>query len=1031
MYTRWGFYLRNSVLNLKNSILLILGIGLAVSMISGMSYYYDSFENEIFTIEFPHIDDIAFQFNPENEHSGINFSNNFDQKYQSTANSIQTSDLQIESTHKYAYLSSNYGNTFSLFSSVCTLCIFNTDVFTSPRFQDYIELVEGTYPINENEIVMDYATTKIMNYSIGSPVNLPLLLDLDGPPLIYNITNLILSGTYTSAKINDRNFSFDEFHHQIGYSIEELPYINLDTYMGVGLVFSYSNFSIDSHPFQLIYQKIYDDLVSSYQYFPITVQSGVAIFSDRLNLHLNRIISTAKNVEEECLKIQIQSGVDIEYNNYFSEKLLSGIEYYNSLRYTLLLLNIPIFTAAIILATYGLNLSIQQREEQILLMKSRGMPRSMIKNAFLVEMTMMSCFIFVLGFLGGIGSFYGFNSWFKNLHVFGIEVFGNQDLSFVMTFKSIGISFGAVLLLMAFSSLSSLKKIGKIATNSNVLSSISRQQDKNSLNEEQIFGLMGFTTNLTRRQGKKQKKKRNPEPKAKKWSIVLILVGGIPILFYLVVLLSNMFDTFYFLSGIVSNSIDVFIPLVFPLCGLSLCIGVIRLLTTERKKWFARIVSKISSIFLKKQGYLVGVNLTQKKGIFLLMFILCGFSGILIQNNIYINSNYQYHEIEQNLHIGTDFNGLFQTGGFIENNSMLEELKTNFLSLNKSGDSIVDDMQFVLKDSLSPLEAVIHYVNFSQYRDMIFQEGKTIPVSGLETNIEILLQNKNVSVYAVGVANGKFLSYHDLKVGDFYTFTHEYNNFSMSIDDEFTTQITCKIMAQIDILPGINPGVLELNNSESPNGGYLTLDISCLDMHPSLRHSSEIIQLVNLNKTLQVSAQDVELSFKTLLSNFTSYEAYSFYQDFSGVSYSAFDQGSGYYGIIYVGLLIIGIFLSIGIAIFLNSIIHQDTYTIGILLSRGFGRRNISKYVLCQWLIIILFPVLISIFIGGLSAIIFAKLQQFIILRSISLFSVPIYLNIRELGLVFSSVIIFTLLISVLPFIFGFKKEISNYLHKF
>jgi hypothetical protein len=360
-------------------------------------------------------------------------------------------------------------------------------------------------------------------------------------------------------------------------------------------------------------------------------------------------------------------------------------------------------------------------------------------------------------------------------------------------------------------------------------------------------------------------------------------------------------------------------------------------------------------------------------------------------------------------------------------------MEGSFFTLNSTtGEKIVTDSTLVRRDKMAPTEAIIDYVNFSQYFDMLFQEDYFIPVSNLQSSIESLIDQLNDTTYALGFADEDFLYYHDLQVGDLYTFTHEYNNFSKwGPDSRFSTEIICKIVDQIDIIPGIDPGVMEIDGYSPEIAGHLTIDSSCLDMHPSLSHGYEIIQLLNYNTSLQISQAELESKFNNALEGYSRYQAFAFHDTNARVSYSAFNDGSGYYGIIYMDLLVIGVFFSIGIALFLNTTIQQDRYIHGILLSKGFGRKGIIKYALSQWFVVVVIPLIVSIIFGGLSAIIFAKILQYMTLRSTSLFSVPVYANFWELGLIFSGILTISFLVNILPFMLRSKKEISHYLHKF
>lgn len=1040
MHTRWGFYFRNSISSLKKSIWIILGLSLAISMIAGISFYYDAFENDFIDLDYWHMDDVSFQFSAIlNPADAINFSEPFNQHFDSISDAIEVSDLSVESYHKYGYLTGDESYFKVHFTEYvpCTLTLFDSDLYSSTRFNNNIELVEGDYPDTSNEVLVDYVTAHKSNYSVGSIINLTFRIELGYEHnVFYTLDNIEISGLYALNELNDDlEFQFDEIEDSFDYTMEDLPISSFDELNDAGLIFGFSNFTSDDHPFQYLYDKIYTEQSPTIEKIPIIIRSGTTMFLDRSDLRLNRANSIAEEVVAECSRIRIRSDADLEVMNYFSERILSLDDDYNFVRYFLLFLNIPIFIGAILFASFGIKLISDRQKEEYLLMRSRGMPKSMILKSYIIDMFMLGVVSSALGIMGGLGTFYGYRIWLQNLEIIfaSLDPFSSRKLPFIWSLKSIGIIIGVSAFTVLLSSISGFKDIKRIGV-SEVLGEFSEQQATLELNEEHIFGLDGVTTAFSSSKRKKPQKVKKMPDKTKKWSILLILIGIIPILFYIFIIVGSYWDSLSYWATIMSNRVELFFPVIFPICGLCLCIGVIRLLTLERRRWFAKIISKISSVFLKRNGYILGVNLSQKKRMYMIMFLVCGFCGILIQSNVYINSKYEYDRMYQNLHIGADCSGYFRTEGVIMNNSILQQIEDTFYSLNTStGENIVLSSTYIRRDKMAPTEAIIDYVNFSLYYDMLFQDGHVLPETNLQLSIESLIDQLNKSSYVLGFADEDFLYYHDLDVGDLYTFSHEYNNFSESFppDRRLSMEFTCKIVDQMDIIPGIDPGVMEIDGDTSEIAGHLTIDSSCLDMHPSLLHGGEIFQLIDYNESLQISQTELESQFKNLLVDYSHYQAFAFYEDYSDVSYTAFSSGSGYYGIVYMDLLVIGVFFSIAIALFLSTAIQKDRYIHGILLSRGFGRKRVIKYALSQWFVVIMIPLIVSIIIGGLSAIIFAKILQFMTLRSISLFSVPINVNFWELGIIFSGILGISFLISILPFILRSKKEISHFLHKF
>ena len=106
MFNRIIFYFRQASSNLKRSILIILSISIAISMVAGALYYSNSFEETSLTNGFSNVTDISVY----SYSSAIDFSSNLVNSYSKITDAVNQSGLDIVSSFEYGFLdkSSNY-----------------------------------------------------------------------------------------------------------------------------------------------------------------------------------------------------------------------------------------------------------------------------------------------------------------------------------------------------------------------------------------------------------------------------------------------------------------------------------------------------------------------------------------------------------------------------------------------------------------------------------------------------------------------------------------------------------------------------------------------------------------------------------------------------------------------------------------------------------------------------------------------------------------------------------------------------------
>ncbi|MHA1765486.1 MAG: hypothetical protein ACTSVK_04425, partial [Promethearchaeota archaeon] len=181
MGNRLSFYFSQGTKNLKKSVLIIFGLSLAISMVSGISLYIDSYQKYFVNQSFDQILDFNVIYHPLVESENI--SDFLPENDQSIISTIQNSkNLEIESYFRYFYLYTsdfcfyrNYsalnGHSFNNYDIVegnfVNLGLFDANYYTSKRFQSYFSIINGTYPKSNNEIMIPIDLAYKMNLTLG------------------------------------------------------------------------------------------------------------------------------------------------------------------------------------------------------------------------------------------------------------------------------------------------------------------------------------------------------------------------------------------------------------------------------------------------------------------------------------------------------------------------------------------------------------------------------------------------------------------------------------------------------------------------------------------------------------------------------------------------------------------------------------------------------------------------------------------------------------------------------------------------
>ncbi len=1102
MVNNLGFYTRQALSNVKRSVFIILGLSIGISMFAGVLFYFDSYEAEALKNSFTRMDDFYLQIT----YDEINFSTSHISVNGGILDAINSSKLDLENkTECFTMISSrDYGgvNIFRNFSnnpelldlglesfdtSLLKFALFGDDFYSSARFDDYINVIAGDFPQNQNEIFIESNFARNFNLSVGMVTNLTLRVPLSVPVRIYendkisenelvylydySIDEMIISGIYEPVL---SNFNFDRLDlYEQSYNYDEYGnYIVSDEFESP-VIFSWFNFSNpeNNHPIQLFLQKYLNSPET--QSYSINLRSGMMLFYNRHGINLDNINSFIRVVSEQTqiLRRTLPKGVNERYS--FSESLSRILSYTAYLRFGVQIINVPILIFTLIIGAFSTKINIKNRVEEFLLLRSKGTPKKVITFQILTEDIFNGIISSTVGAL--IGGFIMFNLvgiWLSPLFG-GFTTQSGIQLSFLLKWTTIGEILVLGIILTILSSITSIRYISnmKIADllktidqgemevpydettlygkNSDQMTSSQREDSELNIQaHKKAIQTDGFTRLKNELDGnRKRKKKRRAREniyedafethrkKIRKWSYLFILIAFIPMIMHLIMVLSeNPTAPDYLIEmGDYLRSNLLYSPYFSMLLFLSpyfLAAGIIRFVTKESPSRFAKLSQKISSIFLRGKSYLVGMEMVKRKQIATVTFLLGIFASLITFLNVVSNTTLRTQIIASNSLIGSDLKLEPQFQDTINSTAQLSELENLLLSIrNEDNESIINRVTTLHSETSDSFDRVISFVNFSTYFNIISEGNKFTPNTRFKSSMRDAIDyNRVTNNFTGAIVSRSVLNLNDLKIGDVINVTHSYYN--LSADEDQEQIITAKIVQVIDVMPGIYQSYSYWGSDYE----IITLDIGILNITEDVLHATEVSQLIDLNLDAENNRNIIESYIRSATVNYTGYDRFRFYeQRWNDVNYNPYGGSigaSGFFGIVYLIFVVIGTQLAFGLAVLISASQRENRSFTGILLSRGFGKRGIFKFIFSQFIIIYLIAFIFGIPSGFITSLASTNLLNTLATTSRG-FNFPIYFNGLELFAVLGAITGISFLIYIITYIFEMRKSIADYMHKF
>ncbi|WP_457559249.1 FtsX-like permease family protein [Candidatus Harpocratesius sp.] len=959
--------------------------------------------------------------------------------------------------------------------------VFDNNFYNSSRFKQYFKVIEGTTPNNPNEILIEYRFAQQLGLKTNQTTNITMLIGSDleySPPIVqykaFQLKNVTISGIYLAVQ---NEYVFDTEHFIYSYTYEdyltnrEIPF-SISKFDEPAM-FSYYNFSGPDmqHPFQILHQEIAQD-EWYYQYLRTSyTRSGYFLMYNREMLDFNQIRHQISTIQSASQNLSIYLPIDHGFVDLLSGNMKLFYDDFKQSKFLFQLIYMPIILFSLTISILLMKSSKKKKEKELFYLKSMG-----IKNKILNKIIIFDGFINALigsslGIVLGFGTFYLYDQIFHDIFLkeIGVNLNPEMNISAILWgfILSIIINFISIIQILRMISRLNLEKLTqKIKIEEDYSANLDefilfsaktkkKHSIKNSeLKSENYFNNKAKIETVTNEKlkytyvlfkkikllfgtkiFKEEKEEWQNQVSVKTW--LLLFFGAIPIILFFLLILKNKLvfsDLMIDFFSTLQNNYEI-IEFSFFIGVIMIIIGIVRIISLERPKFYARLVKIISHITLGEFDKYISVNLIgKKKWNAILIQLTLLFSGV-IALNILSNTTSNYLRMPEVFQIGADVNISYEDPYF-KNQSDILSFENKFRNLSDlTNQKIIEDLAFYYKSE---------YCYYSQTLELNPVTQRKIQVISLETNkyLTIFSQNKvldvNPNLYSslkglikfnqendnfTGIiVSSHFLRKNNLDIGDRIMISLHYYGVP---DNQQYIDHPVQIIGAIDIFPGV---YYSSTNDIS--------DIILIDYNEALTENEallgeefhSLIKLKEFSKnTNQELLYNIMLKF---LSNYCKFPIIQFqdpdWDEISPIKIGNQGNLSNIFGLLYYDFIIIGFFVVGEIAILSQIFLNSSKPIEKRLLGRGMKKNQLITIRIVEFGIILITALIISIPIGSLTALSFIKFELLSNSSRIageipSDFTFPIFSDLNEI----SQILCIFLIIALSIF------TISNFINRF
>ncbi|WP_371805153.1 FtsX-like permease family protein [Candidatus Lokiarchaeum ossiferum] len=563
------------------------------------------------------------------------------------------------------------------------------------------------------------------------------------------------------------------------------------------------------------------------------------------------------------------------------------------------------------------------------------------------------------------------------------------------------------------------------------------------------------------------KRKRKPI----KYSFLLIFGSFIPTCLYLFIYFSksrimsdSLTEAVEFLQ---QDSMFVALNVIVVISPIFLVWGILRLITVEFPTLFSKSSQKIAQLFIKERSFLVGIEMLRRKQYKILILVLALFSSLFSFSNIYLNSNARYNYLSENYIVGADVTATFHK--YSENITTISDLDN--LENTLMNYQVPETDKYLINNVLSYYKEdydvnnpdwSIYVIEFEKYFNIVGENNKKYPSSAFkqsfteaikynddflnleeqttretqdenqrstkgEPSMEDLFDIPLSSCQVPGIiVNDLFLEHNYVRVGDLIDIKHR--SYDLETHTPYFSKLRCRILSSLNIFPGLFTEYTYQTKFDE----VILFDASFLQIPNFCLPSSHIYQMIDIDLTVESDPKILEAYIENCTSGFsTLYKNMDFYdQDFRMLEIGTSLDIIGFYTVLYIDFIIVGILIAFGLSIVLIALEREKKYFNGVLLARGFGKKGLLSLILTELFVIFFIALLFGLSIGVIFSTVLVKIDRTLDISK-SAIDLPIFINLLDLVGIFSLIIGLSFGISYLIFRNEARKKISTFFHKF
>lgn len=1088
MVNRAKFNISQILYYIRKDLSLIIVIAISLSMVAGSTYIGESYGDHIKNNALTNFYDFNVIIN-----GGYTITQPY--VYMEVIQAYRDSDLNVQDYLLYRGYSLADTYIFKDYSSLdaedrpanmrfaftpCNFEFYPKNFYDSERFHEFFLINEGVAPSSSNEILVNYDVAKFLELPLNSPISLTILsgenfiseyngkYSVHSPSYVGSIDDVVISGYYQLKK--DAVETPTGNYPQIENSTEILENnIFLDTN---------SIFKMPIFAFHNIFNPSVENPVLDFcdyfhnNYFysrsgEFSKMQGLLIFLDRQMFNLNNLNQEISNLDQGYFILIQKINLRCVITNAISDRLIEFKDEFQDFRLKMQMLNIPIVLFSVFIGLLSVKMKIENRFEEILLLRSLGTPDELMQTEFLLESFVAGILSSINGVVLGFGIFHILDFFLRDQmlpNVNFLELSVNPWIYLILI--GIGILFTMIASLYAIVKVKKLKsgeifiQLGRSNLETDYdeksLNLIAKEKQKGKfkaffayfkLRYQELIRLDKKTRQDIRSKSKTRISLAEFESSNKKYGWWLIGISLLPFMVYLLFIIAERYpvsDNIVNIIAVIETNIDiVLIPLI--LSPIFLVVGCIRVIVMERKSRFAKISNFIGKLFVGDRSYLCALNILRRSGYVLIMILSGIFIAMVTFSNIGFNSMARYQTMNSNVAIGADTHIYFDLiqyntdpmatsplfGNYqIFNGDDLADLENTLLECRSSkNESIVNNVVTVQKEFLSQMIGSAYYSNLSRYLPIIQGNSKFLPNAQIIPAIQNVIEyNANPANEIPGaIVNQDFLNNWFVKKGDIVNYTHHYYNDSSYKMEEETLSV--KILEVLEVLPGyygVNP--LSFQDVDAS----IVLDTRRMANGSNLLHGFRIEQLVDINKTnFPDPTETFSYIFETA-SPFTLYAGMDAY-DYNWDSSQNVISGTlfGYLSIINIEFSILALLISMSSAILVIMIFRQDRHQNGTLLARGFGKGNLFGLLGVELFIVFLFATILGFLAGLLLIVPTLKIYTNTFILHPAAWNLPFYNSPWEIVLYSLAIPILSTFAFIGIFLIQSKEKISEYIQNF